>query len=179
MLIAQQEIDSGGLLCIVVISWIFWGCIGALIGYFKGRAGPGCLWGIVLGPIGCLIIACYDDIRPRCPACRKIVDGQAQLCPYCRSDLSAYQKSREKADLERQEREDLSYWLGFYWLGNLFAKETNSASASDQKPIPTPVKPAMIGGKASCPDCKKALLVSTEMGREVFTCPACGQIIGY
>jgi predicted RNA-binding Zn-ribbon protein involved in translation (DUF1610 family) len=172
MLFAQQEIDFGGLFCIAVVSGIYLGFIGAIIGYFKGRAGPGCLWGIVLGPIGCLIIASYGDIRPRCPACRKIVDGEAQLCPYCRSDLSAYQNSRMKADFERQQREDLGTWIR-----GLFAKREVVPTLS-QKSIPSPVKPTMIGGKASCPDCKNVLLVSTEMGRDVYTCPSCGKIIG-
>lgn len=71
---------------IAVITWlVFWTLLGALIGKQKGRADSGVVWGLLLGPIGCLITALLPDRRKvyRCPACFGEVDGEASRCRHC------------------------------------------------------------------------------------------------
>lgn len=45
---------------------------------------------VVVGGIAALIVALYLYMkhRPRCHACRKVIDRQATKCPYCHSQIS-------------------------------------------------------------------------------------------
>lgn len=51
----------------------------------------GLLWGLlalIISPVlAGLILLIVGNNNPRCPACRKPVDPEATICPYCRSEL--------------------------------------------------------------------------------------------
>src|ERR1700687_1717754 len=56
-------------LTLVLWLWAILGAlIGAAIGQRKGRAGAGFFFGLILGPIGWLIIAVGPDLRQKVPA---------------------------------------------------------------------------------------------------------------
>lgn len=86
----------------MVIIWLLFGIISAVVGSNKGRSG--CGWfilGILLGPLG-LILALVvppdqaelevrqilDGTKRRCPICAELVKPEAKKCHYCGSDLS-------------------------------------------------------------------------------------------
>lgn len=69
-------------------------CVSAVIGgliaqLLNGRAGSGLLLGLLLGPLGWVIVFFLEDKRKRCPACRSVIDGQATVCPHCATPLIA------------------------------------------------------------------------------------------
>ncbi|MCX6348237.1 MAG: hypothetical protein NTV79_01865 [Candidatus Aureabacteria bacterium] len=72
----------------VLLLWLFFSFLGAWIGGRKNQAGTGFLLGLLFGPIGLLIICLTQGNRLKCPMCRKMIENDARLCPYCRSDLA-------------------------------------------------------------------------------------------
>jgi len=62
--------------------------IGALIGSMKGHTTLGFFLGLLLGPIGLIIIAMHQDDRFKCPACGgSIVPGKPR-CKNCGVEIS-------------------------------------------------------------------------------------------
>lgn len=61
--------------------------VGIAIGMVKGRVLAGFLWGLVLGPIGWLIVAMGPTIKPHKDA--SVLPANA--CPYCEHALGAQQ----------------------------------------------------------------------------------------
>jgi len=94
--------DYTPLTCIIglVIS-IVCGAISSSIMKSKGRSGgAGFAWGFLLGFIGLIIVALFprdeagiqqnlleDGYHKQCPFCRKVIDKDATICPFCRSQL--------------------------------------------------------------------------------------------
>jgi hypothetical protein len=52
----------------LLFAFIFFGAPGVLIGQRKGRAFAGFVWGMLLGPIGWLIVWLGPDLRQSSPA---------------------------------------------------------------------------------------------------------------
>jgi hypothetical protein len=70
-----------------LLFWTLCAIVASIIGNKKGEAGWGCLWGILLGPIGILIAILSDGNRKPCPFCQEKVHEAATVCPHCRKDL--------------------------------------------------------------------------------------------
>ncbi len=71
----------------IVLLWLILGFIGALIGKEKGRTGDGFCLGILLGPIGLLIIFLLGPAGgKRCWACRGYLNPDATVCARCGRD---------------------------------------------------------------------------------------------
>jgi hypothetical protein len=71
------------------VVWIvFCVLVGALIGKHRGRAGSGVIWGGLLGPVGWLIVALMEDMRPKCTQCGGVIVEGARKCLHCGSLLS-------------------------------------------------------------------------------------------
>lgn len=64
---------------------------GALCAYLaRGKRRSAFMWfwvGLLLGPVGVIVLYCLGDAGVPCPYCRKSVAIDAVKCPYCRSDL--------------------------------------------------------------------------------------------
>ena len=68
--------------------WLILGpLIGAAIGQNKGRLGAGLFFGLLLGPIGWLIVAVGPDNRRKCPQCKGAVPEGASKCMHCGATL--------------------------------------------------------------------------------------------
>ena len=61
--------------------------VGGMIGQAKGQAGAGVALGLLLGPIGWLVVFLQSDPRPRCPLCGGVIVPGARKCKNCGSDL--------------------------------------------------------------------------------------------
>jgi hypothetical protein len=70
-----------------LVLWIAFAMIATIIAGKKDEAGWGCLWGVLLGPIGVLIAILSDGDRKPCPFCQEKVHKAATVCPHCRKDL--------------------------------------------------------------------------------------------
>ena len=69
------------------------GLVGAFIGERKGRAGQGAILGIILGPIGWLVVGLGPDYNQakdtkKCPFCAELVKPEAKVCKHCGRDLA-------------------------------------------------------------------------------------------
>ncbi len=73
-----------------VVWLIALGCalVGLLIGRRKGNAFTGFLWGLIMGPIGWVIMVTTRKHSSKCPNCGGIVDKGYEQCKHCGSDLN-------------------------------------------------------------------------------------------
>ena len=67
----------------IVIGCIVGGVIGLLIGKKKYRPFAGFMWGILLGPIGWLVVALGPNMGPKCSECGGLVVPGSTRCKNC------------------------------------------------------------------------------------------------
>ena len=74
------------------IFWVAWvGCIliATYLGTQKSIPLLGFVNGLVLGPIGVLIVMIQDNKnRISCPSCAESVMKEAKICPHCRQTIN-------------------------------------------------------------------------------------------
>jgi hypothetical protein len=71
-----------------IISAVFTGIVGYLIGGRRGRAYDGSILGFCLGPLGWIIVLVMEDKRSKCPHCASpILAESATVCARCARDL--------------------------------------------------------------------------------------------
>src|SRR4051812_44153716 len=71
----------------LLCGWFVIGMIGAAIGQMKGRVGAGLFFGLLLGPLGWLLIAAgargdAGKTKP-CPFCAEQIQTAAVVCKHC------------------------------------------------------------------------------------------------
>lgn len=72
---------------VLIVGWLFCALVGLLIGQKKKRPTAGFLWGLILGPIGWLIVAVGPNMGPKCPECKGDIVAGARKCKNCGADL--------------------------------------------------------------------------------------------
>jgi hypothetical protein len=70
-----------------VVGWLISAVVGAIIGNNKGRPAAGAIYGLLLGPLGWIVILIAPDVRPKCPECGGTTVRGAQKCMNCGSHL--------------------------------------------------------------------------------------------
>ena len=71
-----------------LLIWFLFGIVAAMIGKRKGEGLLGFIVGILLGPIGILIVLFSKGNRKICPACKEFIHKDATRCPRCQKELS-------------------------------------------------------------------------------------------
>ena len=71
----------------IVVIAVVGGLVGLVIGQFKNKPTTGFLLGLLLGPIGWLIMAVIPNSGPKCPACKGVINSGATKCVNCGSSL--------------------------------------------------------------------------------------------
>lgn len=68
--------------------WALCAIVGGVVGNGKGMGGSGFVWGLLLGPIGVLVVLVSDGNRVACPFCREMIHREAKVCPRCQRELA-------------------------------------------------------------------------------------------
>ena len=80
----------GGTVMILFAICIFTTIIGAIIGSKKGCLGAGLMLGMLLGPIGIIIILVMKGNKNKqCGFCKEYIHEQATICPRCQKEQAA------------------------------------------------------------------------------------------
>jgi predicted amidophosphoribosyltransferase len=77
---------------ILIIPWFLFGIIAAAIGAKKGEGCLSLILGLLLGPIGILIVLLSKGNRQTCPYCRELVHKDAAICRHCGKSLAVRSK---------------------------------------------------------------------------------------
>lgn len=67
-----------------------------MIGERKGEGLLGCLFGILLGPVGLLFVIFSRGNRKTCPYCKELVHKDATHCSHCQKELEVETKNSRK-----------------------------------------------------------------------------------
>jgi DNA-directed RNA polymerase subunit RPC12/RpoP len=87
----------------IFLFWVFISpIVGAIIGKSRNNSGMGALLGLLLGPLGWLIVL-FDDRREKCPDCQGRVPDGAKKCLHCGSvfEIPAGYKLAETEHLKK------------------------------------------------------------------------------
>jgi hypothetical protein len=90
-----------------LILWIVSAAIGGLIGLIRNRVALGIILGLLLGPLGWLLVLLFTKAGRKCPACLAVVPQLATKCCHCGSDLPAPvspEAARQQAVLEAWQK---------------------------------------------------------------------------
>jgi len=82
---------------IIVVIWLCFAAVGAMIGSKKGCAGEGFVLGLILGPFGVAFAWMMTGNRRQCPSCKNLVHKDALICPMCRSRLAQFAGGLDEA----------------------------------------------------------------------------------
>jgi hypothetical protein len=87
-----------------VMLWLFMGLLGAALGNSKGRGGDGFCLGVLLGPIGVVIVVLLSPKGRVCSFCKSSIHSEASVCPHCQREQPK-QESSSDDDRMRQVEE--------------------------------------------------------------------------
>lgn len=79
--------DDGSVMVFLLFWAVIAGGIGAAIGQKKGRAGEGFVLGLLIGPLGWLLVAVGKSQGPKCPHCHGEIDKGVTKCRHCGGDI--------------------------------------------------------------------------------------------
>lgn len=82
---------------VVLLFWIVFAILGGALGATKGRAGEGAALGLLLGPLGILIVPALKSQKELnkkgtkvCPHCAERVAVKAKVCKHCQKGVESF-----------------------------------------------------------------------------------------
>jgi hypothetical protein len=152
---------------IVIIAWVFFGFIGAAIGSSKGLGGTGFILGLLLGPIGILIVAVMSptpeaqarrdaevagathslggsmQLRP-CPWCAEQIQPAAVVCRYCGRDVQPIAVATAEGWFrDPSGRHPDRWWDGSAWTQ--WVRDKPGGTRAEDPPLLSPPPQAEAG----------------------------------
>ena len=78
--------------------------VGLVIGYVRGRAMAGLIWGAALGPIGWAVVLLSKSGLIECPDCGRGNVPRAKACRHCGINLQEAATRSQRSSLKRVDR---------------------------------------------------------------------------
>ncbi len=75
--------SSVGWLLVALGWWLLFAAVVGAIGAVKGRPGLGCALGLLLGPVGLVILLVMSGTLRDCPHCSALISRVAPVCSRC------------------------------------------------------------------------------------------------
>jgi len=99
----------GDWLCVaIVVGWVVSPIGGYAIGQSKGQGGSGFVWGLVLGPLGWLVVFLLPDRRAEAEAEELATMAPSELEAVLRVKIEAEERSlRQRIELEERIRAEV------------------------------------------------------------------------
>lgn len=69
-----------------IMIWAFCGVIAGLLGHYKGVGCGGFVVGVLLGPLGIILILMSVGNRVKCRFCQQYIDPKSITCPVCHTE---------------------------------------------------------------------------------------------
>lgn len=147
----------------VLIVWAAFGIIGRLIGASRGRPNLGGFLGIMLGPLGWLVIIAAGDDRPKCRECGAVLSPGARRCMTCGQPTAPVAQTSPLPAARP----------AFQPPAPLPSAGVSTASGLPVGPPPTPpTRPEQV-----CPPSGPVVVAAQVPQRVRFTCTTCGTAI--
>lgn len=133
-----------------VALWLLCACIACIIGSKKGEAFLGLFFGLLLGPLGVLIVIASKGNRLQCPACKEWIHKGARKCPHCATDLS----DERRVSLRRRIGPGtiaivLSLSVLLFWA--ILHAPSDDTTNSTLVSTPSQVQPSIADGRSAPP----------------------------
>ncbi|PMM16928.1 hypothetical protein [Vibrio breoganii] len=83
-IVVEQNVEM------LAVFWLVCTIVATHLGAKKGVPFLGFLNGLLMGPIGLLLVVLVkDQLRFSCPNCAESIMKKAKICPYCKTELSS------------------------------------------------------------------------------------------
>jgi uncharacterized membrane protein YeaQ/YmgE (transglycosylase-associated protein family) len=154
-----------------ILAWVVIGSlVGGFIGSFKNRTSTGVVLGLLLGPLGWIIVAILPAVAAaQCPHCHGGVDGVAAVCCHCGRDIpqvfppDRWNRRGPKPEPVGYSKPDPA------WLALAVAQQKAA-----QPPPPPPQEPEPVLARCPCNTCSVNIEFPVDAAGQTMTCPKCG-----
>ena len=161
---------------------IAWACAFGSVGSYmggqlKGQPTLGFVLGLLLGPLGLLLVFAFEDVRPKCGQCKMAVPEGAKKCGHCGADIVSVSQaalpSRQSELAITTQRKCPS--CGSSLDGRYPKCRHCSADILWIAGCPTGcghaflIEPAMNGESVACPKCKHSYSIDDSLPAKAST----------
>jgi len=71
-----------------ILVWVICIIIATILGSRKGMGASSFFFGLILGPLGVILVYISKGKRVACPFCDKIIYKTSTVCPHCEKEIT-------------------------------------------------------------------------------------------